>query len=97
MKKMALGAAAAALVAAGAVLGTGSAHADDQSYLAYLQSHGTTTTAFPGPGGLVMLGHIICTNVQNGADPLMGLSFIERGTYGPPAEDAARHELCPGR
>jgi hypothetical protein len=81
----------------GSLLGIGSAHADDQSYLAYLSSHGMDIQAFPGPGGLVMVGHIVCTNIQNGADPMMGMSFIERGTYGPPAVDAARHELCSGR
>jgi hypothetical protein len=90
-------ASALAALAAISIVMAAPAHADDQSYLAYLQCHGTNTTAFPGPGGLVMVGHVICTNIQNGADPLMGLSIIERNTYGPPAEDAARHELCPGR
>ena len=58
---------------------------------------GTPIQNSPGPGAFVMIGHIICTNLQNGADPMMGMSFIERGTYGPAAVDAARHELCPGR
>jgi hypothetical protein len=41
-----------------------------------------------------MVGHIVCTNIQNGADPMMGMSVIERGTYGPAAVDAARHTNC---
>ncbi|MGO9228080.1 MAG: DUF732 domain-containing protein [Bryobacteraceae bacterium] len=79
---------AAAMVVAAPV------HADDQSYLNYLQAHGANMT-FPGPGQYVMFGHMICTNLHNGADPLAGGSPIDRATWGPAAVDAAQHELCP--
>jgi hypothetical protein len=84
---------AAITVLMGAV-GAAPAQADDQSYLNYLQAHGANMT-FPGPGQYVMFGHMICTNLHNGADPLAGGSPIDRATWGPGAIDAAQHELCP--
>jgi hypothetical protein len=72
------------------------AHADDQSFLNYLEAHGQSTTQWPmSPGKLVMVGHMTCTNLHSGADPLAGSSPIDRATWGPIGVEAAQHELCP--
>ena len=72
------------------------AHADDQSFLNYLEAHGQSTTAWPySPGKFVMIGQMICTNIHSGADPLAGASPIDRATWGPVGVEAAQHELCP--
>jgi Protein of unknown function (DUF732) len=72
------------------------AHADDQSFLNYLEAHGQSTTAWPySPGKFVMVGHMICTNLHSGADPLAGASPIDRATWGQIGVEAAQHELCP--
>ena len=88
-----------AFVIAAAFIATASpAHADDQSFLNYLEAHGQSTTAFPlSPAKLVMGGHMICTNLHAGADPLAGVaSPIDRGVLPWGAiVDAAQHELCP--
>jgi hypothetical protein len=88
------------IAAASATAAIGSAapnaHADDQSYLNYLQAHGTNTSQFGyGPGQFVMVGHMICTNIKAGADPLAGASPIDRAILDPVAVEAAQHELCP--
>ncbi len=86
----------ASAVATLALLITAPAHADDQSFLNYLEAHGQSTTQFPySPGKFIMIGHMICDNLHHGADPLAGGSFIDRGTWGPVGVDAAQHELCP--
>lgn len=57
------------------------AHADDQSFLNYLESHGQSTTQFPySPGKFIMVGHMICDNLDHGADPLAGASPIDGAT-----------------
>ena len=72
------------------------AHADEQSFLNYLEAHGQSTTAFPySPGKFVMIGQMICTNLHSGADPLAGASPIDRATWGSIGVEAAQHELCP--
>jgi poly(3-hydroxybutyrate) depolymerase len=81
---------------AAALMVAAPAQADDQSYLNYLEAHGQSTTAFPySPGKFVMVGHMICTNLHSGADPLAGASPIDRATWGPIGVEAAQHELCP--
>jgi hypothetical protein len=82
---------------AGALIANASpAHADDQSFLNYLQAHGQSTTAWPmSPAQFVILGHGICTNLRAGADPLAGANPMERVTGGPISVEAAQHELCP--
>jgi hypothetical protein len=42
-----------------------------------------------------MVGHMICTNVKAGANPLAGASPIDRAILGPDAVEAAQYELCP--
>jgi hypothetical protein len=73
-----------AACAAALILTASRAHADDQSFLNYLQAHGQSTTAWPmSPAQFVILGHGICTNLHAGADPLAGTNPIERVTWGP--------------
>jgi poly(3-hydroxybutyrate) depolymerase len=86
-----------AMCSAAALIATASpARADDQSFLNYLEAHGQSTTQFPySPGKFVMIGHMICTNLHSGADPLAGASPIDRATWGPIGVEAAQHELCP--
>ena len=70
------------------------AHADDQSFLAYFQAHGPATPY--APAKLITGGHMICTNLHNGADPMEGVGapwFL--AGFGPAIVDAAQHELCP--
>jgi hypothetical protein len=72
------------------------AHADDQSFLNYLQAHGqSTTSGVMGPAQFVMSGHMICTNLHAGADPLVGFGPLDRAMMGPTIVEAAQHELCP--
>ena len=81
---------------AAALMVAAPAQADEQSFLNYLEAHGQSTTAFPySPGKFVMVGHMICTNLHSGADPLAGASPIDRATWGPIGVEAAQHELCP--
>jgi len=80
---------------AAALMVAAPAQADEQSFLNYLEAHGQSTTAFPySPGKFVMVGHMICTNLHSGADPLAGASPIDRATWGPIGVEAAQHELC---
>ena len=88
--------ATAAALATLAVIAAPTAHADDQSYLRYLEAHGQSTTAYPySPAALIASGHMICNNIRAGADPLAGASPIDRATWGPIGVEAARAELCP--
>ena len=80
----------------GALTVAAPAHADDQSFLNYLETHGQTTTAWPfNPGKLVVFGQMICTNIRSGADPLPEATAIDRSTWLPITVEAAKHELCP--
>lgn len=88
---------AAAGIAAASLLIAAPAQADNQSFLNYLEGHGQSTTSWPySPGGFVMVGQMICTNIQSGADPLAGASPIDRATWGSIGVEAAQKELCPG-
>lgn len=72
------------------------AHADDQSFLAYLEAHGQSTTAYPfSPAMMVQSGHSVCVNLHAGSDAMAGTSWIIRSTWGPIVVEAAQHELCP--
>lgn len=85
----------AGLVLGGIVLAA-PAFADDQSFLGYLTARGQpTTSGVMGPGQFIMAGHMICGNIQGGADPLQGFSVLDRGMMGPIIVRAAQHELCP--
>lgn len=96
MSPVRLTAVALAITTATAILSAPSARADDQGFLAYLEAHGQSTTAYPySPGKFVMVGHMICTNLHAGADPLAGASPIDRALWGAVGVDAAQHELCP--
>ena len=48
-----------------------------------------------GPAQFVMSGHMICTNLHAGADPLVGFGPLDRAMMGPTIVEAAQHELCP--
>ena len=54
------------MMAAGAALAsTGTAYADQDSYLAYLSQHGIFT--FKNPQGLIASGQSICADLRSGA------------------------------
>lgn len=70
------------------------AHADEQSYLNYLASHGVP--AWPaGPG--VKAGHDACTALRDGGTPegFIGRMGAMGALYGQTVVYAAQHELCP--
>jgi hypothetical protein len=89
------------IIVAGQLFGTGDAHADDQSYLNYLNSHGfewrRTMDPIPMTGGdAVNGGHWICNNLHAVQPPDGGSAF---NTWNIPQLplliEAAQHELCP--
>lgn len=70
-------------------------HADAQSYLAYLQSHGTNTSLWPDTRK-VDAGERLCSMLHSGMAPdqiigSAGLHVVDA----PGILDAAQHELCP--
>jgi hypothetical protein len=70
-------------------------HADAQSYLAYLQSHGTNTSLWPDTRK-VDAGERLCSMLHSGMTPdqiigSAGLHVVDA----PGILDAAQHELCP--
>ena len=74
------------------------AHADEKSYLSYLETHGFKYQNSPGlttPSGAVQFGKIICENLRKGrpAKDRFGTKVAEGVTK--VMIDAAQHELCP--
>lgn len=76
-------------------VGIGAAHADDASYLAYLQEHGFNWP--PVPGVQLHGGHVICDQLRGGATPDEVAASYNHFPSVMPAGwlEAAQHELCP--
>jgi Protein of unknown function (DUF732) len=88
-----------AAVAVAALLSSASAHADPNSYVDYLRSHGQLV-----PGGFegttLAFGNMMCSQLRNGIPHDQVLAGFQGGIgmkVGDPAigMDAAQHELCP--
>lgn len=89
MKALCAGAAAAALLAWAPPV-----HADDQSYVRFLNDHGIGI-GVNSPAIQLQAGRMVCDNLRAGADPRAGMNFLDRGLVSDAAVDAAQHELCP--
>jgi hypothetical protein len=78
---------------AAAVAFAAPAHADDQSYLQYLNDHGTRVMAF-NDATKVAYGYQACGMLRNGMSPdaIAGASPISDGRG---IAEAAQRELCP--
>jgi hypothetical protein len=77
------------------VIQSPAAHADAQSYLAYLQSHGTNTSLWPDTRK-VDAGERLCSMLHSGMTPdqiIGSAGFHVVDAQG--ILDAAQHELCP--
>jgi Protein of unknown function (DUF732) len=86
-----LGAAAAA-----ALIAAPTAHADANSYLAYLSAHGVQPNYFTNESNLVSGGLQACSKLHAGMSPEQAANMgILTGALGAPIVDAAQHELCP--
>jgi hypothetical protein len=86
-------------MAIAAIWGSAPASADQQSYLAYLDSH-HVNTPFGTPERNIALGLDICQKLHQGMTPdqVVGLSHSPLSitlTDIPGVLDAAQHELCP--
>jgi hypothetical protein len=77
------------------VLPMPAAHADDASYIRYLNDHGITIGMTNTPSSQLSAGRMVCDNLRAGADPHAGMNFLTRGLVPDGAVDAAQHELCP--
>lgn len=93
-------------VAAGALLGSAPAHADDASYLAALDANGVFRSG--PPNARLSAGHKFCNELRSGATPdQIVATFPRRPSFGgpsmvddlqsnlPPVINIAQHELCP--
>lgn len=68
-------------------------HADAQSYLAYLQSHGTYAG---GDAKALNAGFYVCEALHTGQTPEQILGGVHLTFMNVPGViDAAQHELCP--
>lgn len=70
------------------------AHADDQSYIRFLNDHGIGI-GVNSPAIQLQAGRMVCDNLRAGADPRAGMNFLDRGLVPDAAVDTAQHELCP--
>ncbi len=74
------------------------AHADDKSYLSYLESHGFKYQNSPGlttPSGAVKFGQIICENLRRGRPAKDRFGTKVAAGISKVVIDAAQHEMCP--
>jgi len=74
------------------------AHADEKSYLNYLESHGFKYQNNPGlttPSGAVKFGEIICENLRRGRPAKDRFGKKVADGISKVVVDAAQHELCP--
>lgn len=98
MKKI-IAASALALVATLGSVGT--AHADDQTYLADLSNNhvGTGIMSVPpwgNPSILVQLGHMMCDRMRGGMSPADAAQLPRGpGIDGMGIVGAAQHDICP--
>ena len=89
---------ALAAVSGAMVLTAAPAHADDKSYLAYLDSHGFKYQNHAGlssPDGAIRFGQIICQNLRRGRPAWDRFDPKIANGIGPVMVDAAQHEMCP--
>lgn len=91
---------AALTAAAGALLVAAPAHADDASFMKYLNSHGYTAR-YAGDEPISepsvrALGHMICENLHVGRSVEAQLPNYPAWPQFTLIADAARAELCPG-
>jgi hypothetical protein len=73
-------------------------HADEQSYIQYLNEHGYTGVYFGGlfhPRNTIVLGHAICNDLHSGGTPELQQVKWWMLPQLPLAREAARRELCP--
>jgi Protein of unknown function (DUF732) len=70
------------------------AHADDQSYLDYIRSHGVPVLYAPHYVGL---GYQVCAQLHAGMSPADAANQFGIGgqIWGPQLVYGAQHELCP--
>jgi hypothetical protein len=74
------------------------AHADNESYIAYIKSHGQSLQLF-SESPLIAAGHTACGHLRSGESP----AEVERHVLANPTStapnemivEAAQHELCP--
>ena len=90
--------AAMALIPGTLMIAAAPAHADDKSYLNYLEAHGFKYQNSPGlttPAGAIEFGGIICQNLRRGrpAKDRFGVKVADGVTK--VMIDAAQRELCP--
>lgn len=86
--------------AAAALLGAAPAHADDASFMKYLNSHGYTAR-YAGDEPISepsvrALGHMICENLHVGRSVEAQLPHYPAWPQFTLIADGARAELCPG-
>ena len=89
---------AATLIPVTLMLSAPPAHADEKSYLGYLDSHGFKYQNTPGlnsPSGAVKFGELICQNLRRGrpARDRFGKSIAD--AIPKVVIDAAQNEMCP--
>lgn len=74
------------------------AHADDKSYLSYLEAHGFKYSNSPGfstPTGAVKIGEIICQNLRRGHPARDRFDTKMASGITQVVIDAAQHGMCP--
>lgn len=87
-----------ALIPGTLMLGAAPAHADDKSYLSYLESHGFKYQNSPGlttPTGAVKFGEIICQNLRRGRPARDRFDKKIADGISKVVVDAAQNEMCP--
>lgn len=83
------------IAALGLLLGTaGAAHADDASYLRYLDANGIGYYD-NAPSSRLAVGRVICDNLRFSRNPRAGFNFVSNGMVSQPLIDTAQRELCP--
>lgn len=86
-------------VSVGALLGAAPAHADDSSFMKYLNSHGYTAR-YAGDEPISepsvrALGHMICENLRVGRSVEVQQPHYPAWPQFVLIAEAAQHELCP--
>lgn len=90
--------AAMALIPGTLMMAVAPAHADDKSYLSYLESHGFKYQNSPGlitPAGAVKFGEIICQNLRRGRPARDRFDKKIADGISKVVVDAAQNEMCP--
>ncbi|MEB3031525.1 DUF732 domain-containing protein [[Mycobacterium] nativiensis] len=90
--------AAMTLIPGTLLFGTAPAHADDKSYLSYLDSHGFKYSNSPGlvtPSGAITFGKLICENLRRGRPARDRFDKKIADGISKVVVDAAQNEMCP--